>query len=299
MYEKFLLENDLTTKLYRWETEEPQAVIQLCHGMAEHVGRYEDFAKAMNEKGIIVVGHNMRGHGIHHKDEAYGFFAQEHGFKALVNDAQKVTDAIHNQYPNLPIILLGHSMGSIVLRIYLKNGTINNVKGAIVSGTMDANKFVLKFLKIIVKIVLKIKGERHRSKLLNTLVFLGNNNRIANPQTTIDWLTSDQEKVQAYKQDDYSGGLMPAIFFKDLLNGLLMLTNDSFKIDIPLLFITGKQDPVGNYGKDVKKVIENYSKHTDVTYKFYTHGRHEVLNEKNNKKVYNDIYNWVTNLISR
>jgi len=277
---------------------EPIAVLQISHGMCEYISRYEDFASYLCGKGFVVCGNDHLGHGLSAKaDEDYGYFGEKDGYLNLVGDLYKLTELMKHHFPNLPYYLLGHSMGSFLARSYLTSyGT--QIDGAIIMGT-SGGQFGMKLGVRIADLIAKQKGSRKRSKLLDSIAFSAYNKRIPNARTKFDWLSANPDNVDAYIADPMCGENSTVGLFRDMLGGIGFITDrrNIGKMDMttPVFFIAGDQDPVGDMGKGVTKAYEAFQKAgvKDVSMKLYHGLRHEILNEKTRKFVYQDVLDWL------
>jgi len=267
---------------YLPENGKVKAVFQISHGMAEHFERYEKFIDELCKNGIAVYTNDHLGHGKSvATDDDLGYFG-EAGWEAMREDCKQVLDIAKKEQPNKPYFFFGHSMGSFVCRTFIsKYGS--ELNGAIVCGTGGSNP-ALSIGIALAKLVAKCKGDRHHSTFVNTLAF-GSYNKNFEGRTEYDWLTRDNDVVDEYIADRYSGYLFT-------VNGLLNL----FKIlqyanskkcykgipkNLPILLIAGADDPVGNYGKGVHEVSDKMSAAgiEDVNLILYENCRHEILNE--------------------
>jgi len=282
----------------KWVAEgEPKAILQIAHGMAEHIGRYADFAQFLVQQGIYVYGNDHRGHGnTEEMDEDRGYYADEDGFETVISDMKLLTDVIKQDYPTAPVFLLGHSMGSFLARRYIQlYGEMFD--GTIFTGTGGHPGFVGKIGYYLAGREARKLGRRTPSPRMNSLTF-GSYNKAFNPtRTEFDWLTRDEKEVDTYLADPLCGGVFTAGFFEDFLKGLLSLYEEDARIpkDLPVSFLSGDKDPVG---KNTKGVLQNYHQLQsvglkDVSYKFYPGARHEILNETNRVEVYQDILEWI------
>lgn len=303
MVETFeILSVDQKTPLhgYHWMCENPWAVLQVTHGMAEHLLRYEPLATYLNERNIVVIGHDHLGHGGSVHEEPHGYFHDEKIKHGLVQDLYQVTQWGKETYPNLPFFILGHSMGSFVLRNYLyEHGKAIN--GAIVVGTGQQPAWLARFGQGSAKLLSKIQGEKHPSKLIDQLAFGNMNRKIPNKRTDKDWLVSLSEEVDAYLADPRCGFLFTLSGYHELFS-LIIRSQEPELIqkvpkELPLLFLSGKEDPVGEFGKGVMKAAKTYQaagvKH--VTVQLYENARHELLNETQKLTVFHDICKWMEN----
>ena len=283
-----------------WVPEEgAKAVFQIVHGMAEHGERYEDFACFLCSKGFAVMVDDHAGHGKSVKtDDDLGYFGESGGWNAFVEDEKTVTELIKKEFPSLPVIFFGHSMGSFIGREYIRRyGSDEAVKGAIICGTSGKNPAAAIAIGMAGAIA-KIKGSRHKSEFINKIAFGPYNAKIKNPKTPFDWLTTDEEIVSKYIADKYCGFLFTAAGYKDLFTILNTVSGkdwyDGVPKDLPILITAGEDDPVGSYGKGIKEVYGNLKAAdcTDVTLNLYPGMRHEILNEKEKATVYEEIAAW-------
>ena len=282
------------------ENIKPKAVIQIAHGMAEHHERYEEFIEFLTSNGYAVYINDHLGHGKSVKETSeLGYFGENNGYLYLVEDMKILTEIAKADYPDLPVILFGHSMGSMLARLYSeKYGKL--LKGAVYCGTTGANAAAGAGIAII-KIIAKFKGDHYRSKLINNLAF-GTYNNKTEKKTTFDWLTTDNAIVDKYIADPLCGYLFTTNGYRDLLTLMQVISrNDwytSVPKELPVYLIAGDADPVGAYGKGVQSVYQGLvdTNHNDVSIKLYNGDRHEILNEKDKSDVFNDILNWIETL---
>lgn len=284
------------------ETVETKAIVQIAHGMAEHHERYEDFIAFLNDNGYAVFINDHLGHGKSCDDkEKLGYFGRHSGYINLVEDMKKLTDIAKEECPGLPLILFGHSMGSMLARIYAERYK-GEIKAAVFCGTSGPNPAASVGV-LVAELIMKIKGEYYRSPLINNLAFGSYNKKIENPKTPFDWLTSDEKIVDEYINDPLCGFLFTTCGYKDLFN-LTSACNEpdwytSTPLDLPIYLISGDQDPVGAYGKGIKEAYERLiaSKHTNVKMDLIKNGRHEILNEIDKNDTYNKILSWMDDVL--
>lgn len=280
-----------------------KAVIQIAHGMAEHGERYEDFANYLCEKGFAVMVNDHIGHGKSvTDDENLGYFGETKGWDVLVEDERALTELIKAEFVGLPIVFFGHSMGSFVAREYIRRyGRDDKIKAAIFCGTSGKNPASAMAINIAGAIA-KVKGSKHRSEFINKIAF-GPYNAKTEKRTAFDWLSTDTQQVDKYIADKYCGFLFTAAGYKDLFTILTKVSGSDWYSEvcnvIPILVISGEDDPVGAYGKGVKQVYNDLinAGKKDVTLKLYPGMRHEILNEVENAKVYEDIAAWTLSKI--
>mgnify|MGYP001944442680 CR=1 FL=1 len=289
---------------YRWESESGKnvrGIIQIAHGMAEHILRYDDVSRYLVANGFIVYGHDHRGHGgtIKAPDDK-GFFANEDGFHKVVQDMKQLSDLIRKEHLGLPLFLLGHSLGSFITRRYIQ--LYDGVSGVILSGT-GYDKGIGKIGLQIAKLERRRKGPRTPSPLMDKLVFYGFNENFEPAKTEFDFLTRDENVVEKYVKDDKCGFVCATSFYIDLLTGLDLIHRKTEVAktprDLPILLISGTMDPVGEEGKGVRKVYKLYKRARckKIRMKLYKDGRHEMLNEINKDEVYEDILTWLDKVL--
>lgn len=283
-----------------------KAIFQIAHGMAEHCERYEQFAQVLCESGYAVCINDHIGHGksVANNDDL-GYFGPKGGWNAFIEDARTLTEKAKEQFPNLPYIFFGHSMGSFIAREYaLRYGKDELFKGAIFCGTSGKNPAIAAAITMA-DIVIKTKGERSRSELINKLAFGAYNGKIKPPRTGFDWLTRDDSVVDEYIADEYCGFIFTAAGFKDMFTVLDKVSGkawyDGIDKTLPMLLISGRMDPVGGYGKGVAQVYNDLrlAGKSDVTIKLYDDARHELLNEINKADVIEDVIAWADKKIKR
>ncbi|WDV44266.1 lysophospholipase [Clostridiaceae bacterium M8S5] len=276
-----------------------KGVVQIAHGMAEHIDRYDDFAKYLVRNGFIVYGNNHRGHGKEAIDNGtIGHFSDNDGWNSVVEDMFILNQEVSKHYSNLPIILFGHSMGSFLSRTYIYKYP-KTVDIVVLSGTGYGAFSTTSLGKFISKLVILIKGKKEKSKLMNLLSFKGYNKSFSPVRTDFDWLSRDEKEVDKYVEDELCGEVFTAGFFYDLLSGLREIHKKKNIINIPktipILLISGDKDPVGNNSIGVNKVYQLYKKFgiNNIEMKIYKNARHELLNETNKDEVYEYILKWI------
>lgn len=285
----------------RWvpEHDKPVCVLQIIHGMTEHIDRYDGFAQYMVGKGILVVGDDHLGHGKSVRPgEPYGYFCKEDAATVLVRDEHRLKKMTQEQYQGVPYIILGHSMGSFIARNYLiRYGS--GIDGAVIMGTGMQSKIQLAAARALAGIQILFCGPKHVSKLIDKLAFGMFNKRIEAPKTPSDWLCSNEESVKRYRQDPMCNFTFTANGFQTLMK-LIWNLHDVEKLkkmprQLPVFFVAGEEDPVGDYGRAVKQVYESFLQlgMERVQMKLYPGDRHEILHETDRAEVYADIYRWI------
>ncbi len=283
-----------------WRPEgEVRAVLQIAHGMTEHIGRYREFGAWLAERGIAVYGHDHLGHGKTAADpDDFGYFGGEKGDVYTIKDIRRLTAYGRKQYPGAKRFLLGHSMGSFMVRRYL---TVydDGPDGVVLMGSGEPPAALLAAGSLLAYYREKRNHKRYRSKLLYELS-LGSYNRKFRPvKTPYDWLSRDEEKVREFAQDPLCQYIFTARAYRDFfrLMRIAMKLEKAGKVrtDMPLLILSGSKDPVGGNAKGVRKVYDVYHDAgvSDMTIGFYQEARHEILNEQNRQEVYGDILSWM------
>ena len=281
----------------RWTPEQPPvAVVQIIHGIAEYVERYDDFARYLNRLGFLVVAEDHMGHGKSINGEGIqGYF--HGGWFTAVEDSYQLLQDTRKEFPDLPYVLFGHSMGSFMTRTILEKYPDSGISAAVICGTGWQPKAVLNTGIGVCRMVCKQQGEKKPSKILEKLVFSNYNKKVEHPRTSYDWLTRDSGIVDRYLADPFCGFTPTGGLMRELLTGIRYEQENlsAMKKDLPVLFIAGGDDPVGNYGKGVLRSAEAFHKAgmLDVSCKIYPLGRHEILNEINWEEVYQDISSWL------
>ena len=295
------LSNDGKTAVHavKWtpDTEEYKAILQITHGMVEFIERYIPFAEFLTKKGYMVVGHDHIGHGqsVASQDD-WGYFCGGSPSDVLVEDMHKLRIMIQEENPDVPYFMLGHSMGSFMLRKYL---AVHNEKlrGAIIMGTGFIPENMTKLALMLTSVVGKLRGERHRSKLIQSLAFGADYKGfdMTGEKPEDSWLTKDVDIVNTYYNEPRCTYMFTVNGYKGLFEAVNYSCNpeNAAKIPkkLPLFIVSGEQDPVGGLGKGVKDVYDMYktADMLDLTYKLYENDRHEILNEIDKQVVFEDI----------
>ena len=285
--------------LYTWQpNQEAIGVIQILHGMAEHAGRYNMFAKKLAGNGYVVYAHDHRGHGKTDPDQL-GFISEQDGFDLLVQNVEDITNHIKKEHPELPVVMFGHSMGSFLLQRFLQKSSFSP-DAVVYSGSNGKPPAILNAGILIASILKKLFGPEAKSPLLEKMSFGAYNKKFKPNRTDFDWLSRDNAMVDLYIDDPLCGFTCSTSFYHQLFTGLKKLHShkpfaDHTK-DIPILIVSGDADPVSEMGKGIKsleKCVRNSSV-TDLEVKVYPGGRHEMLNEINRDEVMDFIINWIS-----
>ena len=283
---------------------EVRAIVQLSHGMVEFIDRYKPLAEYLAGRGILVTGHDHLGHGgsIRTKED-YGYFAEPDGNRAVLDDLHAMTTLTKQLYPSVPYFLLGHSMGSFYARQYLcEYGA--ELDGAIIMGTGYQPKALVTLARTVCRVLAVFFGWKHRSSLVKNLSFLGYNKGLEG-RTPHDWLNRDQAEVDKYRADERCMFTFTLNAYYSMFTGILRLYDTDFlnrmPKDLPLLFLAGDADPVGEQSKGVQRAIDSLKAVgvQNITQKFYPGARHELLVETNKLEVFADIGNWLDQQLTR
>lgn len=302
---KWLKSEEMDFYLRIWEDESVKArrVFYLIHGSVEHSNRYEHFAEKLTKEGYIVVAPDLRGHGeTGLKAKSLGYFSdQPMGWELCVHDIKYIYDTIVKWYPELPVVIFGHSMGSYLVRCFLKAYPVP-LLAVILSGTGGFARGLGEIGIWISKLIMHIKGRRHKSPFLTNLVYGTLNSKITRVKTPFDFLSRDEEVVAKYIDDPLCGYVCTAEFIHEMVSGTEKSNHrEMFRlkdVQLPMLIVSGAEDPVGDKNnKGILKVVKSYKKHMSaVTFKLYSNARHEVLNELEREQVMDDMISWLSTL---
>ncbi len=284
---------------FRVAGEKPKAILIIEHGIAEHKERYVKFAEIMVENGYAVFADDHLGHGksVNSPDELV-WFAEKDGWNSVCFDVVTLISKAKEEYPDLPIILMGHSMGSFIARtVAIKHSDMIDI--LVLSGTGHQSGMIIKAGSLIAKTEKKKKGSKGKSELIENLAFGAYNKKFAPNRTTHDWLSRDNAEVDKYIADPLSGNPTSIGIFLDMLSGLDFIRKpkniEKIRKDLPIYMLSGDKDPVGGMSKGVKTVYRLYKKcgMENVTLKLYREGRHELLNGPDRDLVIKELNEWL------
>ena len=277
----------------------PAATLQLCHGMAEYIARYDEFASFLAENGFYVTGNDHLGHGQSvTSPDRLGYFNDPRGNECVIADIHALRQRTFTGYPGVPHFMLGHSMGSFLLRQYIELYG-EGLSGAIVMGTGSQPPAVLSAGKAICRTAARFHGWTYRSGLMNSMAFGSYNKKFEPARTPSDWLSRNTASVDAYEADPLCGFMFTVNGYYHMFRGIefAQKAENIAKIprSLPLLLVSGAEDPVGGFGAGVQPVYEAYRAAgiTDVQLKLYPADRHEILNELDRDKVFADLLDWM------
>lgn len=284
----------------RWTPDrEVKGVVQIVHGIAEYAQRYEAFAMHLNSLGIFVVASDHMGHGS--SDGIPGYF--HGGWFTAVEDVMTVMRNVSAEYPGVPYVLFGHSMGSFMARTVLAKYPDSPLSACVICGTAWQGRVVTEVAKIMANLSCKRYGEDKPAEKLQKLMFASYNNRIEHPEGPNDWLSRDRDMVKAYTDDPLCGFTVTNGLLRDMALGIQYIHRRDnlarMKKELPVLFVAGGDDPVGGYGSGVKKAAEEFRKAgmQDVSLKLFPLCRHEILNEINREEIFSWLGNWIEHKI--
>ena len=275
------------------------ATLLIVHGMAEHSGRYAEFAQFLADHGIAVATYDQLGHGKTVKSaKDLGFFGHEHPVQSLLKDVIVMAESLKARHPTVPHFVMGHSMGSFIVRNVLKHHA-RNFSGAILIGTADTNPLT-KVLLPVNKLLAKVAPKKPNTLIANTMNKVLNsklNNRISS--SPFAWLSEDAAAVEAYEADPLNGFAFTNNGFMTLFTlmeaGLQKNWAMTITRSFPMLLISGENDPIGDMGRGIRKIANRLDKQhfEHVSVQLYPHMRHEPLHEQSKEQVYQDILDWI------
>lgn len=272
-------------------------VLQICHGMVEYIDRYDEFATFLASQGFYVVGHDHLGHGQSiTSEEKLGYFHHTNGNDVVVADIHQLRKLTQEKYPALPYFMMGHSMGSFLVRQYL--GTYSEgISGAVIMGTGNQPDAIVLGGMLVCKMISSFKGWEHRSKLVNDMAVGGYEKKMG-----LSWLSKNPENQEKYLNDPLCGYMFTLNAYYNMFKGLRMMNKQEKEGNalksLPMFFVSGAEDPVGEFGKGVEKVAAGYRNrgYQNVQVKLYQNDTHEILNELDRETVYQDILNFLKSI---
>ena len=280
--------------------KELRGVVQLVHGMSEHKERYLDFMEFLASNGYACVMIDHRGHGKSVKSTTdLGYFYDTQG-KYIVEDAHQLTLKIKETVQHVPIILFGHSMGSLVVRSYIKSYD-NDIDALIVCGSPSRNPMA-KLALSLVSVMKKIKGEHHRSKLMQKLAFSSYAKRFQESYSENCWLSSSRRNVEAYDKNPLCGFVFTLNGFENLFHLMTRVYDkQGWSMQhpaLPILFVAGEDDPCIDTSEKFKEAYEMLMScgYQQVEHHLFAHMRHEILNEDEHQQVYDYLLTWIKKL---
>ncbi|MBQ9932136.1 MAG: lysophospholipase [Firmicutes bacterium] len=295
--EFFFPSMDGVTKIHgiEWIPEgDPVGILQMCHGMVEHIDRYDAFASFLAAQGFYVVGHDHLGHGRSvTNDKRLGYFHHPNGNDVVVADIHQLRVQTQEKYPKLPYFIMGHSMGSFLVRQYLGLHS-EDLAGAIIMGTGHQPNGILSAGMFMCRLISLFRGWEYRSKMVNDMAVGGYAKKLGSA-----WLSKNPENQENYSKDPLCGFMFTVNAYYHMFKGMSRMNKQEAegraRKDLPLFFVAGGDDPVGESGKGVEKVVSCYREkgYQNVQMKLYPGDAHEILNELDKDAVYQDLLNFL------
>lgn len=301
------MSDGIDVSVNRWlpdEGQEIKGIVQLVHGMVEHAIRYDRLGSILAENGWVLSAHDQRGHGKtarRAEQEGKGMFgllAEKDGFNRVVKDVDEVIIKVKSDFPGKETILLGHSFGSFVSQSYIENYAAN-INGCVLCGTAGPRVPLATAGEFCARFIALFHGKKAHSEFLRKMAFGGYTKHIPHAVNGQEWLSRDPTNVQVYLDDKWCGFNPTVGFYCDMMYGLKTIHKAAnmkkIPCSLPVFFIFGSEDPVGDYGKTIKKLIAIYKRNgmTDVSFKEYPGARHELFNERNRDEVTADLLQWI------
>ena len=283
----------------RWEPQgTPRAIVQIIHGIADFAARYDEFAEYLRKLGFLVVAEDHMGHGESVKGGSIqGFF--HGGWEAAVEDSCNLMRSVMAEFPGVPFVLFGHSMGSFMARTILCKYPDAGIHAAIICGTTWSPAAMMPLVIRLCEGVCRRDGERNPSPKLQNMVFGSYNKKVEHPRTPFDWISRDRAKVDFYVEHPMCGFTATAGLLRDMTKGMYYIHRrdnlEKMNRKLPVFFVAGGDDPVGGYGAGVRKAADAFRElgMEDVSVKIYPLCRHEILNEINRTEIFEDLGAWI------
>ncbi len=292
--------NTITAHIFNPDGNALKGVIQISHGMIDHILRYENFIEYFTENGYAVAGNDHLGHGESIKtEEDFGYFGSAPAIEYILKDLHALNRRLREIYPAFKPVLLGHSMGSFLSRLYAEKYP-NSISGHIIHGTGGPMGAVLPMGKALVGTIIFFKGKRHRSSFVKNIAFMGYNSKFPKEEGANAWLTSDASQITTRDTDPKTSFTFTVSAYRDLFS---MVGNSNSKKwfseypkSLKTLIVSGDADPVGNYGKGPEYVYKHLLIQgvQNLTFKLYSKARHELFNERCREEVFSDIKEWLS-----
>lgn len=292
----------VSAKIYVPKEREIVGVVQLAHGMMDHVGRYEELADFLTGEGYVFAGNDHLGHGeTAATEENFGFFAEKNGVGKVLCDLYSMNEYLRAEFEGFKPVIMGHSMGSFLSRLYVRKYP-ETVSGHIIHGTGGPMGIILPLGISLVSTIMLFKGQRAHSKLVANMAFMGYNSKFPKEEGSVAWLTRDVARVSGDDRNEYTTFKFSLSAYRDLFR-MVGWSNDNrwfneYPKDMPTLIMSGDMDPVGKYGKGPKFVYDKLIKKgaSDVSIKLYEGARHELFNETCQKEVFLDMKAWLSGI---
>lgn len=287
----------------RWEpVSKPCGVVQIIHGIADYGFRYDDFANFLTDMGFLVVADDHMGHGESPgEDDVKGYFTG--GWFSAVDDSYYLLRMTHTEFPNIPYVLFGHSMGSFMAQTILQKYPDSGINACILCGSGWQPEVALSAGIRICEAACRRYGEKNTSQRILKLIFGAYNLKVEHPRTPYDWVSRDSRVVDALIDDPLCSHAVSVGLMRDMLSGIRYIQTpenmERMNKELPVMLVSGGDDPVGSFGDGVRRIDENFRAvgMQSVTTKLYPLCRHEILNEINKRDIYHDIAKWILNTV--
>lgn len=295
--------NEVYAELYTPRTASSRGIVQLSHGMIDYVGRYGNLAEYLTDRGYILAGNHHLGHGkTASSPDDFGYFAERGGVELLLDDLHTMNSTLRHTFPTLPLVMLGHSMGSFLARLYAVKYP-NSLKGVVFHGTAGPNP-ALPAGRLLARAIRAMNGSHYRSGLLKSLS-IGAYQKKFKKEGVNAWLTRDAEQIADHDEDKFSNFDFTASGYIDLFDMLRRCNLSSWYSEypksLPTLIMSGDGDPVGSFGKGPRHVYKSMlvAGCESVMLKTYEGARHELFKEINRDEVFSDLVAWLDGVVEK
>jgi alpha-beta hydrolase superfamily lysophospholipase len=281
-----------------WPVPQPRAVVHIVHGMSEHSGCYDDVARVLNAAGLSVLAHDHRCHGKSIPLAELGDSSRLQHWAGVCHDMAVVNAELHRRYPDLPLLVLGHSMGSFIAQDFAQHYP-DQLNALLLEGSNFEAPWFTTVASWLAGFEIWRQGINGRSPLIHALSFGAFNKSIRQPRTAFDWVSREPLFVDRYVDDPMCGFQLSNGYWRDFLQGLSHLYRPTsmqrIRHDLPVYLFAGDKDPVGHMGKGVERLAEALRQAglTDVTLRLYPEARHDLLHETIREEVLQDVLNWL------
>lgn len=300
--ERTFLSSNKTNTIYvriRQPEGPVRATLQIAHGLAEYIDRYDEFMDYLADAGFAVYGNDHIGHGNSVYMDRWGYVGEQAGWNVMLADMHTLAGQIRSEHPDVPHFLFGHSMGSFLARTYLiKHADMHD--GCIICGTGHPPRAMTLGARALATVEIKRHGAGYYSQMLDGVMNKQYNGGYTNPRTAYDWISSDPNRVDEYIADPKCGFVPTAGLLGEILKALSFITSprniEKMAKDVPVYFISGAADPVGELSQGVIRAYKAFLKAgmKDVSLKLYPNLRHEIMLEVDRDEVMTDVLNWLT-----
>lgn len=288
-----------------WEPDcAPKGIVQIFHGMVEHIDRYEEFAYYLNSKGYVVAGDDHRGHGRTAGADFLGKVPFGHTYFDTIDDEKVITAYLKERYPGLPLYIFAHSYGSFLAQGYIQQNSAN-IDGCILSGSANMSGIEPKIGRFVANTQFKLYGKDKTADFIKNMTFGAYEKPFKKEKRQNAWLNRNVDACEKYNADKYCNYTMSVGFYKNFFDGLCRIYEperlEAIDKKLPIYILSGDQDPVGKMGKLVSKLYDLYKNVgvEDVKIKLYADARHEIVNELNKDEVYSDVSEWLDELTAK